>query len=216
MAPHVPALVECLMRPRRTQVSVGPDCSTVRGRGSGSVSNIQVVKNELATPVEHCLTSTGRRIAFPTRSNKKLISSIPCVSEIVADGASSGRTGRGVQRSDRRTRPIQLPIGQGCEIMVVSTACTGPCARARGLLPFPSCGEDCMRWPGPLLLALSLVCGLPAAASPAARRSLSWNSRAAIDDEARMTLSDSVRSGVLDASRGATYCHDSRKHARAA
>jgi TolB-like protein len=48
-----------------------------------------------------------------------------------------------------------------------------------------------------------LICGLPAAASPAARRVavLEFQGRA-VDDEARMTLSDAVRGGVLDAARG--------------
>ncbi len=88
--------------------------------------------------------------------------------------------------------------------MVVSTALYWALRRARGLLPFPVMWRrTARRWPGPLLLALSLVCGLPAAASPAARRVavLEFQGRA-IDDEARMTLSDAVRSGVLDASRG--------------
>ena len=88
--------------------------------------------------------------------------------------------------------------------MVVSTALYWAMRKARGLLPFPVVWRrTACRWPGPLLLALSLVCGLPAAASPAARRVavLEFQGRA-IDDEARMTLSDSVRSGVLDASRG--------------
>ena len=123
---------------------------------------------------------------------------------VLTDGASSAEPERGVHRSDRRTWPIQLPIGQGCEIMVVSTALNWAMRRARGLLPFPVMWRrTARRWPGPLLLALSLVCGLPAAASPAARRVavLEFQSRA-IDDEARMTLSDAVRSGVLDASRG--------------
>jgi TolB-like protein len=87
--------------------------------------------------------------------------------------------------------------------MVVSTALDWAMRRARGLLPFPVVGRTARRWPGPLLLALSLICGLPAAASPAARRVavLEFQGRA-IDDEARMTLSDAVRSGVLEASRG--------------
>ena len=88
--------------------------------------------------------------------------------------------------------------------MVVSTALYWSMRRARGLLPFPAVWtRTARRWPGPLLLALSLVCGLPATASPAARRVavLEFQGRA-IDDEARMTLSDAVRSGVLDASRG--------------
>jgi len=88
--------------------------------------------------------------------------------------------------------------------MVVSTALYRSMRRARGLLPFPVVWtRTARRWPGPLLLALSLVCGLPASASPATRRVavLEFQGRA-IDDEARMTLSDAVRSGVLDASRG--------------
>ena len=88
--------------------------------------------------------------------------------------------------------------------MVVSNALYLAMLRARGLLPFLVVWRrTARRWPGPLLLALSLVCGLPATASPAARRVavLEFQGRA-VDDEARMTLSDSVRSGVLDASRG--------------
>ena len=64
-------------------------------------------------------------------------------------------------------------------------------------------GRSSRRWPGPLVFALGLICGLPAAASPATRRIavLEFQGRA-VDDEARMTLSDAARAGVLDAARG--------------
>ena len=73
MAPHVPALVECFDRARdaRRYLS-GQIVLRFVVEASGSVSNIQVVKNELGNHrVEHCLTSTGRRIAFPPPEGKQ-------------------------------------------------------------------------------------------------------------------------------------------------
>jgi hypothetical protein len=67
MAPHVPAMIRCfdLAGDARRYLS-GLVVLRFVVRGSGSVSDVHVIKNGLGNyPVERCLVGAGRRIAFP-------------------------------------------------------------------------------------------------------------------------------------------------------
>jgi hypothetical protein len=67
MAPHIPAMIRCfdLAGDARRYLS-GLVVLRFVVRGSGSVSDVHVIKNGLGSyPVERCLVGTGRRIAFP-------------------------------------------------------------------------------------------------------------------------------------------------------
>ena len=67
MAPHVPAMVECVDRVEQARRYLsGQVVLRFVVEVSGSVSDIHVFKNELGNHrVERCLTSAGRRIVFP-------------------------------------------------------------------------------------------------------------------------------------------------------
>jgi hypothetical protein len=67
MAPHVPLMIQCfdLAGEARRYLS-GQIVLRFVVRGTGSVSDVHVIKNRLGNyPVERCLVGAGRRIAFP-------------------------------------------------------------------------------------------------------------------------------------------------------
>jgi len=127
----------------------------------------------------------------------------PCSNAYAPTVHRPAEPGRGVQRSDRRLRR------SSCRSVKVrkSWSCLLPCAgHAQGtrLASLPrSCGEELpRRWLARSCLRSASFAGCqPRKPGGAAGRVLEFQGRA-IDDEARMTLSDAVRSGVLDASRG--------------
>ncbi len=67
MAPHLPAMIRCFERAgdARRYLS-GQVVLRIFARGNGSVSEVQVIRNELGNyPVESCLIAVGRRMVFP-------------------------------------------------------------------------------------------------------------------------------------------------------
>ncbi len=67
MAPHLPAMIRCFDRAgdARRYLS-GQVALRIFARSNGSVSDVQVVKNELGNyPVESCLIAVGRSMVFP-------------------------------------------------------------------------------------------------------------------------------------------------------
>lgn len=67
MAPHVPAMIRCFDRAGEARRYLsGNVVLRIFARSNGSVSDVQVVRNELGNyPVESCLVSIGRRMVFP-------------------------------------------------------------------------------------------------------------------------------------------------------
>jgi hypothetical protein len=67
MAPHLPAMIRCFERAgdARRYIS-GQVVLRIFARSNGSVSDVQVIRNELGNyPVESCLISVGQRMTFP-------------------------------------------------------------------------------------------------------------------------------------------------------
>jgi hypothetical protein len=67
MAPHLPAMIRCFERAgaARRYLS-GQVALRIFAQSNGSVSDVQVIRNELGNyPVESCLIGVGRRMVFP-------------------------------------------------------------------------------------------------------------------------------------------------------
>jgi hypothetical protein len=67
MAPHLPAMIRCFDRAGNARRYLsGQVVLRIFARSNGSVSDVQVIKNELGNyPVERCLIAVGQRIVFP-------------------------------------------------------------------------------------------------------------------------------------------------------
>jgi hypothetical protein len=67
MAPHLPAMIGCFERAGNARRYLsGQVVLKIFARSNGSVSDVQVIRNELGSyPVESCLIAVGRRMVFP-------------------------------------------------------------------------------------------------------------------------------------------------------